>query len=399
MVSAVQGTPSGASTRSAVRLAVPESVLVDALAVLAAARTRADVAADCLPLLVGRPGVRAAAIVQRDGPRVVVLGSAGYDCGSMAAGADLPLDAGLPVTEAVRTGKTVVQGTGPGWLAVPFGGSRHVRGALLLSLHCAPPEDDVGLGRLHRLSEALGEALQRTGEHDRDAAELAVVTATLTAPVAPVGTCQVVQRSLPIEGTVGGDVLLALPDGRSGTWLLAADVCGYGLAASLVAGSVRTAARACTAWADGPAQLLAAIEDAVAPDVPPGGFVTAVAVHLPPDGGPARVASAGHPAPLLLVGGHAVPVVLEPAPPLALDDGRAHTLTEVTMALPPGAAVLLHTDGLTDRRVADGVRQLDPQRLASGLPDDLGLAADRLLAAAEAVGPAQDDVSLLLARP
>ncbi len=101
---------------------VPSAVLVDALSALAGAGDRLAVAEATLPLLVELPGVRAAAVVERAGPDVVVQGSAGYGCGDMGPGARLPLDAGLPVTEAVRTGLTVV----PGGPAGPCVGRRAV---------------------------------------------------------------------------------------------------------------------------------------------------------------------------------------------------------------------------------------------------------------------------------
>lgn len=85
---------------------LPVRVLVEALTQLAGAGDRLDVAEAALPLLLGLPGVRAAVVVERSGPDVVVQGSAGYDCGDMGPGARLPLDAGLPVTEAVRTDRT-----------------------------------------------------------------------------------------------------------------------------------------------------------------------------------------------------------------------------------------------------------------------------------------------------
>lgn len=45
------------------------------------------------------------------------------------------------------------------------------------------------------------------------------------------------------------------------------------------------------------------------------------------------------------------------------------------------------------------MRLLDPAPLVEGAGDDLEQAADAVLAAADRVGPAHDDVSLLLARP
>jgi serine phosphatase RsbU (regulator of sigma subunit) len=169
--------------------------------------------------------------------------------------------------------------------------------------------------------------------------------------------------------------------------------------AALVAGVVRTALRACAPTAAGPAALLAGLERAVAPDVGPGCFVTVVAVLVSADGRTARVASAGHPPPLLVHDGRALAVALEAGLPVALEGEVLPRLDEVVVALPTGAALLLHTDGLTDRRSADAVSLVDPQVLATGLPADLELAADAVLTAAAAAGSAQDDVSLLLARP
>jgi hypothetical protein len=379
-------------------LALPEPLLVDAVAALAAARTELDVAGACLPLLVERPGVRATAVVQRRGRTAVVLGSSGYPCGSMAVGAELPLDASLPVTEAVRTGRTVVQGTGPSWVALPLGSGLQTAGALLLSLTGAPPGPN-DLARLQRLARVLGDALRRAAGQDRDAATLAAVTAGLSSTPVVTAALDTAVRSVPAAGEAGGDVLACLPAHDGGAWLVAADVCGSGMSAALVAAGVRTALRSCAATSSNPSRLLSAVEDAVAPDVGAGSFVTAVAVQVSADGRSARVASAGHPPPLLVHGGRAVAVAVEPGPPLALEGRVLPDLSEATTALPPGAALLLHTDGLVERRTADGIRLLDAQSLAAGLADDLEQAADAVLAAAAAVGAAHDDVSLLLARP
>jgi serine phosphatase RsbU (regulator of sigma subunit) len=208
----------------------------------------------------------------------------------------------------------------------------------------------------------------------------------------------VVTRVVPAHGDVGGDVVLCLPDTRGGWWLLAADVVGSGPVAALLARSVRAAARTAAPWAPGPAALLEALEHGIADDVPAGCFVTAIAVHLSEDG-TVRAASAGHPPPLVVGGGAAEELPVDPGPPLALETTRSGARPEHEATLPRGAALLLHTDGLTERRCHDGVRLLDPVRLVAQLPDDLDAAADALLAAADAVGPAEDDVSVLLARP
>lgn len=367
-----------------------DALVVDALARLAAAPSRADACEAVLPLLLELPGVRASAAVVRDGDRAVVVGSSGYGCGPMSAGAELPLDAGLPVTEAVRTGRTVVQGAGPSWVAVPFAGRT---GALLLSLTTAPPWSPVELVRLQRVARALGDVLPRAAAQERAAADLAVVAGRLGAPVPAAG---VTVRVLPHGGEVGGDVALCLPDGRGGRWLVVADVCGSGLPAAVVARSVQAAVTAVAPHVEGPDALLAAVDRALRGSA--GAFVTAAVVHE--TGGRAQVASAGHPAPLLLTPAGPRAVEVEPGLPLALEGGPAGAWPVGELRSAPGEVLLLHTDGLTDRRTAAGPVCVDVASLVAGARlDDLEALADHALAAAQDAGAQGDDVTLLLARP
>lgn len=369
---------------------VPPRVLVASLTALAGASGRLEVAEAVLLELLELPGVRAAALVQRAGSDVVVQASAGYECGAMGPGARLPLGAGLPVTEAVRTHRPVARGPGPSWFAVPF--RRRGAGALLLSLHDAPPEDHAPVVAL---AHAVGLALERVGHAEVEVADLAVLTAGAAPAVDHDPALDVVVRSQPLEGSVGGDVLLAVPDGRDGSWLVVADVCGSGLSAALVARSVATAARALAPYSRGPAELLHDLERTLRPVVVPGSFVTALAVHL----GAARtiVASAGHPPPLLLTPSGATALDVPTGLPLALETGRDEAYEAVPVVLPPDALLLLHTDGLGDR---EGARGTDPLALLRGVPlADPATVADRVLAAAERAGPATDDVAVMVVRP
>ena len=369
---------------------VPTAVLVEALAAVAAAGSRLEVAEAALPVLLEQPGVRAAAVVQRVGADVVVQGSAGYECATMAPGSRLPLDAGLPVTEAVRTDRTVVRGPGPSWVAAPF--RRRGTGALLLSLHSAPPED---LAPVVALAHVLGAALERVARTELALAEVTLVTASAVAEPEHDPALDVVTRSVPLAGPVGGDVLLSLRSDRGGSWLLVADVCGSGLAAALVGRSVAVAARALAPFCAGPADLLHELERSVRPFVGPDSFVTAVVVHLGAQG--TTVGSAGHPPPLLLTAGGAAAVPVPIGPPLALATGRTEAYAELTLHPPADAVLLLHTDGLVDRH---GARSSDPRSLVRGVRlDDLSVLADQVLAAAERTGPATDDAAVMLVRP
>ena len=377
---------------------IDTELLVEVLALVAGADSAADVAASALPLLVDAPGVRAAAVAVRDGGRVVVLGSSGYGCGAMSPGAALPLDAGLPLTEAVRTGRPVVQGTGPAWVAVPFARGTGRGGALLLSLDAPAPETSAEMHRLHRIARAVGDALHRATAQSQVFADLALVTASLAVAPPPAPGWEVAVRSRPHDGVVGGDTALCLSDERGGQWLLAADVCGSGLAAAVIGRTVQATFTALAPYLDGPSALLDAVDRALRPVVGPGCFVTAVAVRAVD--GRLEVASAGHPVPLLLTRSGARPVPVQPGPPLALETGGAPGCPQIAHLLPAGAVVLLHTDGVTDRRGPAGPALADVAALVEGLPlDDLEALADAVLRAADEVGPPGDDASLLLARP
>ena len=378
------------------RVRIDVTLVVDVLGRLAGAATSADVAAAGLPLLLEVAGVRGAAVVVRDGVRVVVLGSAGYDCGPMSPGGVFPLDAGLPMTEAVRTRRLVVQGSGPSWVAAPFG--RGMSGALLLSLDVAPPEDPEQRFRLTRIARAIGDGLRRARDQERALGELAAVSGGLALPVAAPPGWEVAVRAVPQDGVAGGDVVLALDDDRGGTWLLAADVCGMGLAAAVVARSVHGVLSALTPFAADPGELLARADRALRTAVEPGRFVTAIAVRVTADR--IEVAGAGHPPPLLLSAPSSLAVLdVDPGPPLALEVDAPAAWPVCCSAWSGDDLLLLHTDGLTDRRGPDGTLSVPPVDLVRGLPAGRpDQVADAVLAAAERVGPAADDVTLLVAR-
>nr|WP_246102520.1 PP2C family protein-serine/threonine phosphatase [Streptomyces piniterrae] len=81
------------------------------------------------------------------------------------------------------------------------------------------------------------------------------------------------------------------------------------------------------------------------------GFVTGVLVEIPHRGDELRLVNRGHPAPLLLHAGQvrsAEPS--EPALPLGLAELAAGQDRTDTVPFPPGATLLLYTDGLTEAR-------------------------------------------------
>ncbi|MFW3170908.1 SpoIIE family protein phosphatase [Geodermatophilus sp. CPCC 206100] len=154
---------------------------------------------------------------------------------------------------------------------------------------------------------------------------------------------------------VGGDTydVMPLPDGR---WMvLIADVCGTGAEAAAVTALARHTARAAASSTAGgpcdPAEVLRAVNAALLHEQGDGPlrFVTACCLVLSPcpDGVQAAAAVAGHPLPLLRTAG-AVREVGAVGRPLGITEDLE--LPVVTVELPPGATLVLYTDGVTEAR-------------------------------------------------
>lgn len=158
--------------------------------------------------------------------------------------------------------------------------------------------------------------------------------------------------------TVGGDWYDAfeLPGGRLG--LVIGDVVGHGVMASSAMGQLRSAARALAMQGLPPAALLSAL-DAFAAGVGGAELTTMVVVDLDPVGGDLVYSRAGHLPPLLLdADGSASELDGGAGLPLA---SFPHERTEARARLEPGAALLLFTDGVVERRgedLTDGVARL-----------------------------------------
>ncbi|OEJ27199.1 hypothetical protein AR457_24830 [Streptomyces agglomeratus] len=237
-----------------------------------------------------------------------------------------------------------------------------------------------------------------------EAAQLAVLP-PLPSSVGRV-RCAGLYRSAQRGLLVGGD-LYDVREGPYGERALVADVQGHGLeAVATVAALLGAFREAVLDEADlaGVAARLdrrlvvdsAAVEHAEL-------FATAVVMEFPPGQAVVRVVSCGHPAPLLLRGGTASEIALDPAPPLGLGLAATVPVGVTSVPLEYGDRILAHTDGVTEARDASGAFYPLAQRLpvlAATVP------ADDLMALNEAVredlvrfaGKAenvQDDVALL----
>jgi serine phosphatase RsbU (regulator of sigma subunit) len=209
-------------------------------------------------------------------------------------------------------------------------------------------------------------------------------------------------RAATAGSEAGGDFYDAflLPDT---CWLCVGDICGKDAAAAALTAMVRHSIRALAFQQPSPARVLRTVNDVMLSHQLSGRFATAILTRIDLASPPfqATIASAGHPLPLLLhPDGHAS------SPPVAgtlLGVLPEPTLHDVQVSLPPGATLVLYTDGLTDAgapafqlssaelrdqlashsdfSLPDLVRQLEDLALSRGqnrLRDDIAILAARV---------------------
>jgi signal transduction histidine kinase/serine phosphatase RsbU (regulator of sigma subunit) len=194
---------------------------------------------------------------------------------------------------------------------------------------------------------------------------------------------------------VGGDWYdaLALADGT--LLLVIGDVAGQGLPAASVMGELRSAARAYALEGHSPAVLLRRM-DALMRTTGRTFMATCLCVRLRPATGALTYASAGHP-PALIRDSDGTVRQLTGALAAPLGFLSARRGTEATAELPPGAALVLYTDGLVERRglsIDVGIDALAQALHEAGDEPTAG----RLLEALGAQRGLDDDVALLVAR-
>lgn len=193
---------------------------------------------------------------------------------------------------------------------------------------------------------------------------------------------------------VGGDWydVINLPDGR--VVLVVGDVMGHGVSAAAAMGRLRITTKALVRHDIEPAELLAEL-DVCAQEA---GIELATCLHIvyDPKTGRARIASAGHPPPLLLRPDGTVETIDEVlGVPLGVG-GFPFRTTEIE--LPAHATLALYTDGLIEARGRDIEAGLEALRTElGGEPGALEEMADRILANLLPTPPA-DDTVLILAR-
>jgi serine phosphatase RsbU (regulator of sigma subunit) len=199
------------------------------------------------------------------------------------------------------------------------------------------------------------------------------------------------------ELEVGGDVydFLELPDGRLAVVL--GDVTGHGVEATADMAMAKFVFRSLARVHPSPDAFLALANDIVVDEVQPGKFITMVYVTVGSDGD-VLCASGGHPAPRVVLPDGTVHALEVGGLALGIDAAQEYLPTRAE--LPPGAAVVLYTDGVVESRRDGrlfGVERLD-EVLAASAGSPAQAIADAVLDASRsfAGGNLADDCAVVV---
>jgi serine phosphatase RsbU (regulator of sigma subunit) len=218
-----------------------------------------------------------------------------------------------------------------------------------------------------------------------------------------------------IQTQVGGDWYDIIPLAAGRVGMVIGDVEGRGSRDAATMGQLRAALRAYAQDEKAPADIMRKLDEWVRSTAPVGAGgdpPTVSCIYLIYDAWSRELtfANAGHAAPLMATGGVVRPLEVRHKGVLLGVRGRGirglPTYREQTVELPPGAALVLYTDGLTDRRSrADGSGHYTEAEAVALLRDAIltaascGDASALVLAAENAVpGDIDDDMAILVFR-
>ncbi|MQA09828.1 MAG: SpoIIE family protein phosphatase [Pseudonocardiaceae bacterium] len=289
---------------------------------------------------------------------------------------------------------------------LPMMARRRLVGAITFGAPRLPDRDSPDGAYLRELAKRAALAFDNAALYEAEQRiTLGLQRSLLPARLPSVPGLRFAARYLPGErgARVGGDWYdtVDLPDQRVG--LSVGDVVGQGIAAAASMGQLRTALRSYAVEDGHPVHVLGKV-DAFLQQAGDTAFATCLYGAYDPASGRLWLANAGHLTPWLLIPGQPpTGVEIGAGVPLggasALLDGstRGSPFASCELTLPPGGALLLHTDGLVEahRRDLDEelarLRTALDQRFSS--PDDV---CDQVLSAMAVDEYGNDDTTLLV---
>lgn len=284
------------------------------------------------------------------------------------------------------------------WAFLPLTASSRSIGALALSYdqpRTFPPSERA---LLVSLSGLIAQALDRARLYDAaQAIARTLQTGLLPHALPTIPGLDVAARYLPAGHgmDIGGDFYDLIP-GTSAITAAIGDVQGHNPAAAALMGQVRTAVHAHATACASPGEVLARTNRLLI-DLDAGLFTSCLIAHLDLTHHRARLATAGHPPPLLChPSGHTETLHVHPGLLLGIDPNADYPTTEIDV--PPGSVLALYTDGLVETPGTDIDESTDAlaQHLGQAKSPNLDELADTLIHQAERSIPRYDDIALLL---
>jgi GAF domain-containing protein/anti-sigma regulatory factor (Ser/Thr protein kinase) len=259
-------------------------------------------------------------------------------------------------------------------------------------------DDDAALLQLAAMR--AGPAIERARlfealDHEHRSA-VALQRSLLPETLPEIAGLDVAARYLPALDEVGGDWydVIELPGGHVGVAI--GDVAGHGVRAAALMGQLRTGLRAYALEGQPPGETLKRL-DRLLQSIRGRGMATAAYALFSLESGTLRIASAGHPPPVIVSAtGEARLLEIVAAPPLGTLPYPSHQEHEAQLA--PGETIVMYTDGIIERRgealtiglerlraaasvvtSAEGLCQriMDELVPALGAPDDVAVVALR----------------------
>ena len=249
------------------------------------------------------------------------------------------------------------------------------------------------------LTSHLAQVLAKARDYDQTRAVALTLQHAILAPTElPHGfAARYTPAVPPLE--VGGDWydVNPLPGERIG--VIVGDCVGRGLPAAAIMGQLRSASQAVLLRAPGPAEALADL-DTFASRIPGAECTSVFCAIIDPAAGTITYSCAGHPPPILVTAAgqyrlldqvRSLPLAMLPA------DWRRG---QATATLPPGATLMLYTDGLVERRNQSLDKGIDAATvtMAERAKDHPDHVADHVMSAMTPTAGYEDDVAVLIYR-
>lgn len=315
---------------------------------------------------------------------------------------------------ALAPGWLFPAGLGPigSLLVTPLPGNAEPAGALILARTGTQgtfSADDEALARV--FAARAGAAIAAAMLYQEQVDTTAVLQADLLPPELPgydgfelAAAYQAARDSL----RIGGDFydVLAPTAGGTDTMIALGDVCGTGPEAAVLTGKVRHTLRALRLAGVAPEAMLPVLNEALLQSGRRQRFVTLVvgSVHRVRHGRVwLRLASGGHPPPLVLRNDGTVEVV--PVKGTLIGVLPRTTVSPATVELAPGELCLLYSDGLTEARGGPGgAEQFGEERLrrhlasCRGIPGTVAVERLRQVVSDWVHGGPRDDIAMMAVR-